>query len=759
MQLANTARTTLVTGIGTGDTLIELADSSRFPAVTATILTGTATSTAGNAYSVTGTGTSFLSQLSAGDVVTWTGIEHRRVIAVVSDTVLLIDRPASVSGVTLTKRNAYYLTLVNGGGLNREYVLVMSTSGANFTVARAQDDSTALTFSAGATVEYRVTSAFIVQVIERAVQLTIANLQETHGADMIGVDAAGIVAVTARTALEELAAAIAAHLADSPAHAAADISFTPAAGIVATEVQAAIVELVNDAATALLGHVSDTTAHDATAIVFAPYGGISATEVQAAIEQLWDDFEAVTSNTDKSADVITTAGEEFSALDDTQLSKAVSTYVAGADYWTCTGSGAAFTLSAPTAFAGLPGTPTYTGTGNGSMTSLTGGLSSLAETFTIACTVGGATGTFTVTGSVSGALASATVGTPYSTTKIAFTINDGATDFIAGDTFTVVMGAAQSLRKPTQYFEGMRVRFIANAENTGAATIDVGGLGAVSVFTEGEDTAAYWREGQIVEVMYAGSALYKVHDHPGRVMYLERNDVTTPGTTRTFTWDKPAGFAPDDTVVFRMWGGGCSGSSSAGSGDGGGGGGFFEFSDTYDNIPATAAFVVGRGGNVTAPGAAVAGANTSVTYTGANGATVVATALGATSTTGAGATLTYAGVAFGSLTDLTPWRGGDGGAGTPGTSSVWGGGGGGGSFNLNGYAAGTSQFGGDGYRGSVSGDATPAPPGVTPGGGGGGFSSGVGTPGDGGDGRIDVLFVSGKYTTHMSLLGAGDPLR
>ena len=52
------------------------------------------------------------------------------------------------------------------------------------------------------------------------------------------------------------------------------------------------------------------------------------------------------------------------------------------------------------------------------MTGLVGGLSSVAETFTIACTVGGATGTFTVTGSVSGALASATVGTPYSTTKI-----------------------------------------------------------------------------------------------------------------------------------------------------------------------------------------------------------------------------------------------------------------------------------------------------------------------------------------------------
>lgn len=585
MQLANTARTTLVTGIGTGDTLIELADSSRFPAVTATILTGTATSTAGNAYSVTGTGTSFLSQLSAGDVVTWTGIEHRRVIAVVSDTVVLIDRPASVSGVTLTKRNAYYLTLVNGGGLNREYVLVMSTSGANFTVARAQDDSTALTFSAGATVEYRVTSAFIVQVIERAVQLTIANLQETHGADMIGVDAAGIVAVTARTALEELAAAIAEHLTDSPAHAAADISFTPAAGIAATEVQAAIVELVNDAATALLGHVSDTTAHDATAIVFAPYGGISATDVQNAIEQMWAAFAAVTSDAEKTEDVITTAGYDFNAADDTQLAKAVSTYVAGADYWTCAGSGAAFTLTAPVQFPGIAETPTYVGTGNGFMTSVTGGSASVAETFTITCTVGGPTGTFTVTGSVTGAIASATVGTPYSTNKITFSLVDGSNDFIAGDEFTVEVGAAQSLRKPSQYFEGMCVRFIANAANTASATVDVGGLGSKSVTVPpfGDALPANaWVAGTPVELVYTGSGFVMVKQSKA----IAVNDVKTSGTAATWTW--PSGVTAVEVTAVGGGGGLELGLASTVNGE--------DSSVVYDSVTYTASGGSGSSG-------------------------------------------------------------------------------------------------------------------------------------------------------------------
>jgi hypothetical protein len=62
----------------------------------------------------------------------------------------------------------------------------------------------------------------------------------------------------------------------------------------------------------------------------------------------------------------------------------------------------------------------------------------VTETWTITCTAAAANGgTFSVSGSVSGAQAAATVGVEYNSGEIAFTITDGATDFIVGDVFTV----------------------------------------------------------------------------------------------------------------------------------------------------------------------------------------------------------------------------------------------------------------------------------------------------------------------------------
>lgn len=82
--------------------------------------------------------------------------------------------------------------------------------------------------------------------------------------------------------------------------------------------------------------------------------------------------------------------------------------------------------------------PGYSGTGNGTMTGLDTYPATLTETWTIQCTAAAVNGgTFSVTGSVSGAQAAATVGTPYDNGFIKFTINDGTTDFIVGDAFTV----------------------------------------------------------------------------------------------------------------------------------------------------------------------------------------------------------------------------------------------------------------------------------------------------------------------------------
>ena len=82
--------------------------------------------------------------------------------------------------------------------------------------------------------------------------------------------------------------------------------------------------------------------------------------------------------------------------------------------------------------------PTYAGTGNGTISGLAAGAGSAAETITIKAV--DATH-FTVSGSVSGVLGTATVGTPFTSGQLSFTLNAGATPFVAGDTFTVATTA------------------------------------------------------------------------------------------------------------------------------------------------------------------------------------------------------------------------------------------------------------------------------------------------------------------------------
>lgn len=96
---------------------------------------------------------------------------------------------------------------------------------------------------------------------------------------------------------------------------------------------------------------------------------------------------------------------------------------------------------------GASGATGFTGTGNGTLVKagdfpfLAGtGCTPLTvtETWTITCITAAANGgTFSVVGSVSGAQANAVVGTPYDNGKIAFTINDGTTDFTVGAAFTI----------------------------------------------------------------------------------------------------------------------------------------------------------------------------------------------------------------------------------------------------------------------------------------------------------------------------------
>jgi hypothetical protein len=81
-------------------------------------------------------------------------------------------------------------------------------------------------------------------------------------------------------------------------------------------------------------------------------------------------------------------------------------------------------------------------TGNGTMTLVTGGRNVKVGTYTMTC-VGLDTnaGVFAVEDPDGEALAPAAVGVAYTSGQINFTINDGATDFALGDTFTVAVPA------------------------------------------------------------------------------------------------------------------------------------------------------------------------------------------------------------------------------------------------------------------------------------------------------------------------------
>lgn len=84
--------------------------------------------------------------------------------------------------------------------------------------------------------------------------------------------------------------------------------------------------------------------------------------------------------------------------------------------------------------------PSVTGTGNGTMTGVKPGKLAQVGTYTVECTAAATDGgTFSVTAPDGTVLPSATVGTAYASEHLDFTINDGATDFIVGDSFDVVI--------------------------------------------------------------------------------------------------------------------------------------------------------------------------------------------------------------------------------------------------------------------------------------------------------------------------------
>ncbi len=89
--------------------------------------------------------------------------------------------------------------------------------------------------------------------------------------------------------------------------------------------------------------------------------------------------------------------------------------------------------------------PTVVGTGNGTMTNLKAGPDIEEGNYVITCKTAVTNGgVFSVVAPSGLALPDATVGTPYVSSHLSFTLNDGSTDYILTDAFTVAVAAGTS---------------------------------------------------------------------------------------------------------------------------------------------------------------------------------------------------------------------------------------------------------------------------------------------------------------------------
>lgn len=108
----------------------------------------------------------------------------------------------------------------------------------------------------------------------------------------------------------------------------------------------------------------------------------------------------------------------------------------------------------------------FTGVGNGDLVNYAGKAASVAETIT--CTATTST-TFSVSGSSSGALGTATVGTPFTSAVIDFTLTAGGTAYQAGDVWTINTSPKWVGHRP---FNGA---WTADKSNLGTVNINPGG--------------------------------------------------------------------------------------------------------------------------------------------------------------------------------------------------------------------------------------------------------------------------------------------
>ncbi|MDZ4382795.1 MAG: hypothetical protein U0942_15800 [Parvibaculum sp.] len=274
--------------------------------------------------------------------------------------------------------------------------------------------------------------------------------------------------------------------------------------------------------------------------------------------------------------------------------------------------------------------------------------------------------------------------------------------------------------------DGMRMTFIAAADNTGAMTVEAAGVAAVDL-VDGDGTAAAAGRvltGNIYEAIYVASLseLRLLGAAMPSSFVADYQEFNSSGT-----WTKPAGLSANALVIVQLIGGGAGGGSNA-NGGGGGGGGYAELVLLASDLGPTEAVTIGAGG-------AVNGNGGNTTF---------------------GAFLTaYGGSGGNSGGNGGGGGGGAGAAGAASSSNV--GGKGGGPF---GGAGGNGAAGGDGVNGG-GGGGTSSAGGESHfgGGGGGGGAVGIGGPGGksafGGGGGAARGNSSGGTSLHAGN-GGGD---
>lgn len=159
------------------------------------------------------------------------------------------------------------------------------------------------------------------------------------------------------------------------------------------------------------------------------------------------------------------------------------------------------------------------------------------------------------------------------------------------DTYVVTLSPV-----PAALVSGLRVRFKTDVANTGAATLNVNSLGAITIKKlRDQDLATGDIEaGQIVEVVYDGTNFQMV----SQLAQSARPDAQAVTYTADGTWTKPAGATRVQVYLWGAGGGGGGGcrNTQAGGGGGGGGGAFIFKQYDASSLSATEAVVVGVGG-------------------------------------------------------------------------------------------------------------------------------------------------------------------